>query len=54
MCGQEIFGVRDAAGSRDGSMDRMKEIGVRIDSGQLGGLAQRVEERGDLRATLRA
>jgi hypothetical protein len=31
--GHEIFGVRNGAGSRDGGVERAKEIGVWIDAG---------------------
>jgi hypothetical protein len=47
---EEIFGIGDGARLRDGGVERVPQIGVRIDAGQLRGLTQRVEEPGDLGA----
>jgi hypothetical protein len=43
-----------AAGSRDSRTERMEEIGVGVDAGQLGRPTQRLEECGDLSAPVQA
>src|SRR5688572_24801570 len=46
-----IFGIGEGARLRNGGRERVQEIGVRVDADQLCGLAEGVEERGDVSAT---
>jgi threonine dehydrogenase-like Zn-dependent dehydrogenase len=53
-CAQESFGIGDGARLGDGRVEGAQQVGVRIDADQLRGLAERVEERRDLRASERS
>jgi hypothetical protein len=51
---RRIFRVRHRARSRNDGVERAQQIGVWVDTHQLCGLAELVEERGDLGAASRA
>jgi hypothetical protein len=51
--GEEIVRQHDGTGLRDRRVERSEQIRVGINADQLGGLAERVEERGDLGAPYR-